>query len=110
MRLSHFAIAIGIIALAGSCASGPIEQIVADEPPAATDGETPAASPPAESSCRADEFQGLIGQPRSAIDETKLPAQHRIVCHDCQVTMDYFEGRLNINLDAQGNVASLGCG
>lgn len=60
--------------------------------------------------CDAAAYQSLVGQPEAAIDRNRLPQSFRIICHDCQVTMDYNPNRLNVQLDPQNRVASVSCG
>lgn len=74
-----------------------------------------AATPPAEgastgeaSACGAERYQTLVGQPQSALPA--LPDGARVVCHNCAVTMDYREDRLNVWLDEQGRVGRVTCG
>lgn len=60
--------------------------------------------------CNAAGYQYLIGKSEAEIDRTRLPKVHRIVCHNCPVTMDFNEKRLTVGLDASGKVASARCG
>jgi hypothetical protein len=60
--------------------------------------------------CDALIYQDLIGKPEGAIDRTRLPEAHRIVCHNCPVTMDYNASRLTVALGPDGKVASARCG
>lgn len=60
--------------------------------------------------CDAGAYQYLIGQKEAEIDRTRLPKVHRIVCHNCAVTMDFNENRLTVALDAAGKVARASCG
>jgi hypothetical protein len=60
--------------------------------------------------CEVAAFQSLVGQRDDEIDRDRLPQSFRIICHDCQATMDYNPNRLNIQLDPQNRVASVSCG
>jgi hypothetical protein len=60
--------------------------------------------------CSAAEYGYLVGKAESDIDRRKLPSAFRIVCHDCNVTMDHNPNRLNIQLDAGGKVSAVTCG
>ncbi|MBL8560213.1 MAG: hypothetical protein JNM47_15930 [Hyphomonadaceae bacterium] len=60
--------------------------------------------------CNAADYQYLIGKTDAEIDRTRLPKAHRIVCHNCPVTMDFNENRLTVGLDAAGKVARASCG
>ncbi len=61
-------------------------------------------------SCDAAAYQALVGKADFQIDRARLPQTYRIVCHDCQVTMDYNANRLNIQLDPQNRVSAVTCG
>ena len=69
-----------------------------------------AISRPPPDTCQMAAHQGLIGSDGAAIDPTTLPAGARVICHDCVVTLDYRADRLNVQLDPDGQVASLRCG
>ncbi|MFZ4121869.1 MAG: I78 family peptidase inhibitor [Caulobacterales bacterium] len=60
--------------------------------------------------CQAQAYDPLIGVQEDEVDRDRLPQTFRIVCHDCQITMDHNPNRLTIQLDAQNKVASVNCG
>jgi Peptidase inhibitor I78 family len=60
--------------------------------------------------CDANAYQGLVGVAEADVDRRRLPQTFRMVCHDCQVTMDFNPNRLTIQLDANNRVSSLSCG
>jgi hypothetical protein len=69
-----------------------------------------AISRPPPDTCQMATHQGLIGTEGAAINPASLPAGARVICHDCVVTLDYRADRLNVQLDPDGQVASLRCG
>ncbi|RJE80415.1 I78 family peptidase inhibitor [Paracoccus sp. JM45] len=70
----------------------------------------PAAKPDAaEDQCGASGFQGLMGQPRTALDQLVLPDGTRVVGPDDMVTADYRTDRLNIEYDRKGVIHKIGC-
>ncbi|MDZ4775446.1 MAG: I78 family peptidase inhibitor [Alphaproteobacteria bacterium] len=60
--------------------------------------------------CDASLYVYLVGQDESAIDRTRLPKAHRIVCAECMVTMDHNPNRLNLHLGTDKKVGSVRCG
>lgn len=60
--------------------------------------------------CHAYDNRALIGRREGEIDRSTLPANARVVCHNCPVTMDHVPDRLNVMLDSNGRVESLRCG
>lgn len=59
--------------------------------------------------CGAAGLQGLVGQPRAAVDRMKLPEQTRIIPADSAITADLMPDRLNIELDPAGRVTKVSC-
>lgn len=59
--------------------------------------------------CGAAGFQGLMGQPRAALDQLTLPTGTRVVGPDDMVTADYRTNRLNIEYDRKGVIHKIGC-
>lgn len=59
--------------------------------------------------CGASGFQGLMGQPRAALDQLALPEGTRVVGPDDMVTADYRTDRLNIEYDRKGVIHKIGC-
>jgi len=76
----------------------------------ANDQQREAISRPAPDTCEMAAHQNLIGMDGSAIDQTSLPANSRVVCHECAVTLDYRADRLNVELGPDGKVVRLRCG
>lgn len=89
----------GLLALAaGACAA------TADS--AGQTAETPGAATP----CAMERHQSLVGRPESVARAADLPERARVICHNCAVTMDYHEGRLNVWIGEDGTVERLSCG
>jgi hypothetical protein len=84
------------------------------QPPQASAPEAtpPQASSPAAqvSACHAERYQGLVGQPIASVDQSTLPAQHRVICMGCMATMEFVADRLTIQLGPNSTIASLRCG
>lgn len=72
---------------------------LADEPATMTD----------EDQCGAAEFQHLIGQPQSALDDLELPESTRIIPPGAPVTMDFRPDRLNIQIGEDGLIERVHC-
>lgn len=56
------------------------------------------------------QYLALIGKPATDPGVPAGSTSVRIIKPGDQVTMDFLEARLNIEVDAAGNVASLRCG
>ena len=81
---------------------------IAQAPPAP---HTPIPEAPAPDACGAKAMQHLVGAPRSKIPVPVDPAQQRVACTTCPVTMDYNMNRLNFFFDAQtGIIKEVRCG
>ena len=59
--------------------------------------------------CGADDSQGYVGQPLSALD-AELVADARVIRPGDAVTMDYRPSRLNVYLDANDVITRIVCG
>lgn len=75
---------------------------------AACVAEEPPLSPNPD--CGAAGLQDLIGQPASVLDAMRFSQPVRVIRPGQAVTMDYFAGRLNIELDAADRIVRLACG
>jgi hypothetical protein len=102
MTLRFVAAALGLVALAG-CLSIDVRETVVDS-------DAPNLPRGGAETCNAGDYQFLVGQNERHIDRRIMPRTFRIVCHECNVTMDYNPNRLNIQLDANNKVASVKCG
>jgi hypothetical protein len=73
------------------------------------------AEPPPMDMCDASDLKDLIGQPLSEALQARAQERSgarvvRILRPGQAVTMDYSETRLNIEVDAQSKIISVGCG
>lgn len=76
------------------------------------EGSEPATPPMnVPTTCKADQYQRLIGTNRSQLPQTPAGETWRVTCTTCPVTMDYNESRLNIVYDeATGVIRQVKCG
>ncbi len=93
-----------------ACASAPPPAPPPPQP--VTEAPTvPLPPPPPEDSCKAADFQYLVGRNKSEIPVPTDPSKRRVACTTCPVTMDYRPDRLNIYFDAEtGTVKEVKCG
>jgi hypothetical protein len=99
--------AVGLLLLVAGCASP------APPPPPPREPVQPSPPPPPPRSdlCRAGEHQHLIGRPRSEIPVPVNPAEQRVACTTCPMTMDHNPRRLNFLFDAAtGTIREVKCG
>jgi hypothetical protein len=78
--------------------------------PTPPDATTPPADPAATDTCNMAQYTVLIGKPAT---DPAMPAPSptvRIIHPGDQVTMDFQAARLNIEVDASGNVSAVRCG
>lgn len=72
---------------------------------------TPVPALPPPDSCKAADYQYLVGKNRSEIPVPTDPSKRRVACTTCPVTMDYSPERLNIFFDAEtGVIKEVKCG
>lgn len=106
---------MSLAALAAIAACGPTttpadtETPVAETPAPPIAAPTNAAEATAQDACGAAAFQALVGTPASGINQASLPAGARVIMPNTMVTQDFNPARLNITVDANGNVASVSC-
>lgn len=75
-----------------------------------TEPGTPAEpAPPTTDSCGAAAFEGLVGQPKTALDRMTLPEGARVIGPNQPVTMDFRPTRLNIEIGKDDRIARVGC-
>ncbi len=60
--------------------------------------------------CKASSYQNLVGTQASALDQSTLPERTRILHPGTVATMDYRVDRLNIHVNAQGEIVRVVCG
>lgn len=70
----------------------------------------PVPDPQTEDECRASQHQELVRTQAATIDEASLPAGTRIIYPDTAVTRDYRKDRMNIYVNAEGEVTRVDCG
>ena len=81
------------------------------EPSAAAPTEpTPPADPAAADTCNMAQYMTLVGKPATDPAVPAASTTVRIIKPGDQVTMDFNAARLNIDVDAAGNVSGLRCG
>lgn len=105
--LASFAVVLTLTACASTSEPAP-----APAPPPVTEAPTvPLPPPPPEDSCKAADFQYLVGRNKSEIPVPTDPSRRRVACTTCPVTMDYRPDRLNIFFDAKtGIIKEVKCG
>ena len=86
---------VGLAAIAAVAACEPVPQEVADQP--------------AEDSCGAEGYQGLLGQPREVANQMTFPAGTRIIGPEDAVTADFRPDRLNIEYGRTGRIDKISC-
>jgi hypothetical protein len=57
--------------------------------------------------CRAADYSGFVGTPLVA---STFPAGVRVIWPDTVITYDFLPARLNVLVDAAGNISGLRCG
>src|SRR5262245_60224896 len=107
---------MSLAALGALAACGPTTAPADTQTPAAETLAAPTAAPPAnaaeataQDTCGAAAFQAIVGTPASGVNQASLPPGARIITPNTMVTQDFNPTRLNIAVDANGNVASLSC-
>jgi len=64
----------------------------------------------AEDPCGAAALQHLVGQPAAEAEDLTAQDGVRVFGPDQAVTMDYREGRLNVELDGEDRIVRIFCG
>ncbi len=108
--LTRFAL---ILPLLAACASAPAPVVQAvpglDPVTGAPVDLTPGFDDREPDVCHASEVAGLVGQPGVAM-RTATTRPYRIVPLGSLVTQEYISGRIDVYLDANGNIARITCG
>ena len=65
---------------------------------------------PPQSTCTADQLQGLVGQPASVLETMRFGIEMRVILPRMPVTQDYRVNRLNIAVDANEKISRVYCG
>lgn len=104
-----YAVAVAMIAAACTAAAvDPSNHAALPSPPPPAWSESGQTGGSAD--CVAADLNYLRGQRASEIDMASLPRQTRVIPHGMSVTMEYVEGRMNLELDEQGRVIRISCG
>ena len=70
----------------------------------------PPPTPPAPvDECGAAGYQGLIGQPRTALSAMNFPLGTRVIGPEDMVTADFRPDRLNIEYGVNGRITKVSC-
>lgn len=114
MKTSILALVAGLTLMACSPATEPTSATPAETavvtPEPAPPAATPAVDPAAADTCNMTQYLTLVGKPATDPAVPAASASVRVIKPGDQVTMDFLAARLNIEVDAAGNVASLRCG
>ena len=94
------ALLLSVILLSACATMAPREPAEAPPPSSADSADT----------CQMAAHQNLIGVEESTIDQSTLPAHHRVICFGCMRTMDYVADRLTIQIGPGHRVSGLSCG
>ena len=72
----------------------------------------PAPAPVARdlSSCAAEPYRNLVGQPATALERVLIMRQVRLLRPDTMVTMDFRPERINFSINASGVIDDVYCG
>ncbi len=116
VRIAKSLVAIGLVAaFAVSCSQetpAPAPSVTAEAPPAAAAPEAPPAGVPAgaDDTCNAAKYAGLVGRPADMPGVPEPGPGFRHVGPDTQVTMDFREDRINMDISAEGVITGFRCG
>ena len=80
------------------------------EPATAPPASTPAPADPAADTCNMAQYTVLVGKPSTDPGVPPASATVRIIKPGDQVTTDVMANRLNIEVDASGNITAFRCG
>ena len=97
-----------LIALAALPGCDPATPTPAPVPP--PDAPVPGPPDPADDTCGAARYSGLLNQSEAQIATLGFDQPARIIRPGDPVTMDFNPGRINFLLDDQGNVDRIYCG
>ena len=69
----------------------------------------PPAQAPGVDACGAAELQDMVGKPKIFLATLKFAVPVRVIEPGMAVTADFVSHRLNFEIDADGNIARIGC-
>ena len=109
------AVSLAAVAVAG-CSNGSPDAPEAAAPEAAAPETPPAADAAAgvpsgaDDTCGAAKYAGLVGRPADMPGVPEPGPDFRHVGPDTQVTMDFRENRINMDISAEGVITGFRCG
>ena len=76
----------------------------------AVEPQTPATPAPADDTCNAAAYAGLVGQDATALERVLLMGKVRVIRPGQAVTMDFMPDRINFRVGEDGRIAAITCG
>lgn len=115
MKNTFLAVVAGIALMACSPSTeptpaAPVEPTAAAPVEPAPPATTPTTDPAAADTCNMAQYTALIGKPSTDAGVPAAGPSVRIIKPGDQVTMDFSEARLNIDVDAAGVITGMRCG
>lgn len=111
MKNTFLAVIAGVALMACSPSTEPAPAAPAEPASTSAPAPEPTPAPPvAADTCNMAQYAALVGKP---VTDPGVPAASvtvRIIKPGDQVTMDFLEARLNIDVDAAGNITGMRCG
>lgn len=112
MKNTFLAVIAGVALMACSPSTEPAPATPVE--PASTPAPMPDPAPPAApvvaDTCNMAQYASLLGKPATDPGVPAAGPTVRIIKPGDQVTMDFSEARLNIDVDAAGNITGMRCG
>lgn len=110
MKNLSLALVAGLALMACSPSTEPTPATPVEPSAAAPTEPTPPADPAAADTCNMAQYMALVGKPATDSAVPAASATVRIIKPGDQVTMDFNAARLNIDIDAAGNISGVRCG
>lgn len=113
MKNTFLAVIAGVALMACSPSTEPTPATPVEPATAATEpapAPAPATDPAMADTCNMAQYAALVGKPAT---DPGVPAESTTVRHirpDTQVTMDMQPARLNVEINAEGNITGMRCG
>ena len=76
----------------------------------AVEPQAPATPAPADDTCNASDYAGLVGQDATALERVLLMGKVRVIRPGQAVTMDFMPDRINFRIAEDGRIAAITCG
>jgi hypothetical protein len=99
---------LALTLLAAACTPPTDDKAAAPEPVDVSTAPTTREEATAQDTCGAAAYRAMIGTPIAAASFPATP-QIRVVMPDSAVTQDFRADRLNVIVDASGNITALEC-